>query len=168
MRVRLFGTQACKALRDEGYETVLVNSNPATIMTDPELAERTYIEPLSSEYLERIIAAERPQALLSTVGRPDRPQCFGGVGRGGDSRKVRRRVIGANLAAIKKAEDRQAFKAAMTGIGLDVPRSRLVDNVEDGAAFAAQVGYPVVLRPSFTLGGAGGGLPTTQRKCTSC
>ena len=152
------GTQACKALRDEGYETVLVNSNPATIMTDPELAERTYIEPLSSEYLERIIAAERPQALLSTVGGQTGLNASVELAEAGILEKYGVELIGANLAAIKKAEDRQAFKAAMTGIGLDVPRSRLVDNVEDGAAFAAQVGYPVVLRPSFTLGGAGGGL----------
>ena len=152
------GTQACKALRDEGYETVLVNSNPATIMTDPELAERTYIEPLDNEYLEKIIAAERPQALLSTVGGQTGLNAAVALAEEGILEKYGVELIGANLAAIKKAEDRQAFKAAMTGIGLDVPCSRLVDNVEDGAAFAAEVGYPVVLRPSFTLGGAGGGL----------
>ena len=152
------GTQACKALRSEGYETVLVNSNPATIMTDPELAERTYIEPLANEYLEKIIAVERPQALLSTVGGQTGLNASVALAEEGILEKYGVELIGANQAAIRKAEDRQAFKTAMTGIGLDVPRSRLVDNVEDGAAFAAEVGYPVVLRPSFTLGGAGGGL----------
>ena len=147
------GTQACKALRDEGYETVLVNSNPATIMTDPELAERTYIEPLTTEYLEKIIAAERPQALLSTVGGQTGLNASVALAEEGILEKYGVELIGANLAAIKKAEDRQAFKVAMTAIGLDVPRSVLASTVEDGLNFAAEVGYPVVLRPSFTLGG---------------
>ena len=152
------GTQACKALRDEGYQTVLVNSNPATIMTDPELAEKTYIEPLTTEYLRSIIARERPQALLSTVGGQTGLNASVALAEAGVLDEFGVELIGANLDAIRKAEDRQAFKAAMTEIGLEVPRSRLVSDVEDGLDFAAEVGYPVVLRPSFTLGGTGGGL----------
>ena len=152
------GTQACKALRDEGYQTVLVNSNPATIMTDPELAEKTYIEPLTTEYLRSIIARERPQALLSTVGGQTGLNASVALADAGVLDEFGVELIGANLEAIRKAEDRQAFKAAMTEIGLEVPRSRLVSDVEDGLDFASEVGYPVVLRPSFTLGGTGGGL----------
>ena len=152
------GTQACKALRDEGYQTVLVNSNPATIMTDPELAEKTYIEPLTTGYLRSIIALERPQALLSTVGGQTGLNASVALAEAGVLDEFGVELIGANLEAIRKAEDRQAFKAAMTEIGLEVPRSRLVSDVEDGLDFASEVGYPVVLRPSFTLGGTGGGL----------
>ena len=152
------GTQACKALRDEGYETVLVNSNPATIMTDPELAERTYIEPLTTEYLRSIIERERPQALLSTVGGQTGLNASVALAEKGILDEFGAELIGANLEAIRRAEDRQAFKAAMTEIGLEVARSRLVSNVDDGLEFASGVGYPVVLRPSFTLGGTGGGM----------
>ncbi len=152
------GTQACKALRDEGYETVLVNSNPATIMTDPELAERTYIEPLTTEYLRSIIERERPQALLSTVGGQTGLNASVALAEKGILDEFGVELIGANLEAIRRAEDRQAFKAAMTEIGLEVARSRLVSNVDDGLEFASEVGYPVVLRPSFTLGGTGGGM----------
>ncbi len=152
------GTQACKALRDEGYEVVLVNSNPATIMTDPELAEQTYIEPLSIEYLTEIIRRERPDALLSTVGGQTGLNLSVELAEAGVLEEFGVELIGAKLEAIKKAEDRLLFKDAMRGIGLDVPRSKLVNNVEDGLAFADDVGYPVVLRPSFTLGGSGGGL----------
>ena len=152
------GTQACKALRDEGYETVLVNSNPATIMTDPELAERTYIEPLTTEYLRSIIERERPQALLSTVGGQTGLNASVALAEKGILDEFGVELIGAKLEAIRRAEDRQAFKAAMTEIGLEVARSRLVSNVDDGLEFASEVGYPVVLRPSFTLGGTGGGM----------
>ena len=152
------GTQACKALRDEGYQTVLVNSNPATIMTDPELAERTYIEPLTKDYLRSIIERERPHALLSTVGGQTGLNASVMLAETGVLDEFGVELIGANLDAIRCAEDRQAFKAAMTEIGLEVPRSRLVSKVSDGLDFAVDVGYPVVLRPSFTLGGTGGGL----------
>ncbi len=152
------GTQACKALRQEGYETVLVNSNPATIMTDPGLADRTYIEPLSTEYLRSIIEAERPDALLSTVGGQTGLNASVALAEEGILDEFGVELIGANLEAIRCAEDRQLFKSAMTEIGLEVPRSRLVSKVSDGVDFAAEVGYPVVLRPSFTLGGTGGGL----------
>ena len=152
------GTQACKALRAEGYRTVLVNSNPATIMTDPELAERTYIEPLTSKYLRSIIERERPQALLSTVGGQTGLNASVLLAETGVLEEFGVELIGADLEAIRRAEDRQAFKVAMTEIGLEVPRSLLVSNVQGGLDFAAEVGYPVVLRPSFTLGGTGGGL----------
>ena len=152
------GTQACKALRDEGYQTVLVNSNPATIMTDPELAERTYIEPLTKDYLRSIIERERPHALLSTVGGQTGLNASVMLAESGVLDEFGVELIGANLDAIRCAEDRQAFKAAMTEIGLEVPRSLLVSEVGDGLDFAAEVSYPVVLRPSFTLGGTGGGL----------
>ena len=152
------GTQACKALRDEGYEVVLVNSNPATIMTDPELADRTYIEPLSRDYLTEIIRRERPDALLSTVGGQTGLNLSVDLAEAGVLEQFGVELIGAKLEAIRKAEDRLLFKDAMRRIGLDVPLSKLVNNIEDGMAFAEQVGYPVVLRPSFTLGGSGGGL----------
>ena len=161
------GTQACKALRDEGYETVLVNSNPATIMTDPELAERTYIEPLTTEYLRSIIERERPQALLSTVGGQTGLNASVALAEKGILDEFGVELIGANLEAIRRAEDRQAFKAAMTEIGLEVARSRLVSNVDDGLDFASEVGYPVVLRPSFTLGGTGGGMAYNSEEMQS-
>ena len=152
------GTQACKSLRDEGYEVVLVNSNPATIMTDPELAERTYIEPLTREYLTEIIRKERPEALLSTVGGQTGLNLSVELAEAGVLEEFGVELIGAKLEAIKKAEDRLLFKDAMRKIGLDVPLSKLVNNLQDGMDFANEVGYPVVLRPSFTLGGSGGGL----------
>ena len=152
------GTQACKALRSEGYEVVLVNSNPATIMTDPELADGTYIEPLTVEYVKEIIDRERPDALLSTVGGQTGLNLSVELAEKGVLDEYDVELIGAKVEAIKKAEDRLLFKDAMRRIGLDVPRSKLVDNLEDGLAFDSEVGYPVVLRPSFTLGGTGGGL----------
>ena len=161
------GTQACKALRDEGYETVLVNSNPATIMTDPELAERTYIEPLTTRYLRAIIDKERPQALLSTVGGQTGLNASVALAEAGVLEEFGVELIGANLEAINRAEDRQAFKAAMTEIGLEVPRSLLVSSVQAGIDFTDEVGYPVVLRPSFTLGGTGGGLAYNSEEMRS-
>ncbi|HWX38502.1 MAG TPA: carbamoyl-phosphate synthase large subunit [Candidatus Sulfotelmatobacter sp.] len=152
------GTQACKALRSEGYEVVLVNSNPATIMTDPEIANRTYIEPLTREYLEKIIAAERPQALLPTVGGQTALNLAVELAEGGILEKYSVELIGASLRAIKVAEDRLWFKDAIRKVGLDVPASALVNNVQDGLKLADQLGYPVVIRPSFTLGGTGGSI----------
>ena len=137
---------------------VLVNSNPATIMTDPELAERTYIEPLTREYLTAIIRRERPDALLSTVGGQTGLNLSVELAEAGVLEEYGVELIGAKLEAIKKAEDRLLFKDAMRSIGLDVPQSKLVNNLEDGLEFANEVGYPVILRPSFTLGGSGGGL----------
>jgi carbamoyl-phosphate synthase large subunit len=152
------GTQACKALRSEGYQVILVNSNPATIMTDPELADATYVEPLSREYLEEIIRRERPDALLSTVGGQTGLNLSVELAEAGILDKYGVELIGAKIEAIKKAEDRLLFKDAMRQIGLEVPQSQLVNNRKDGMEFASRLGYPVVLRPSFTLGGSGGGI----------
>src|SRR6201993_576308 len=158
------GTQACKALKSEGYEVVLANSNPATIMTDPEIADRTYIEPLTREYLEEIIRLERELspsagfAILPTVGGQTALNLAVELSDGGVLDKYNAQLIGANIAAIKKAEDRLFFKDAMQKIGLDVPKSALVNNLKDGLEFAGKIGFPVIIRPSFTLGGTGGGI----------
>ena len=152
------GTQAAKALRADGYEVVLVNSNPATIMTDPELADRTYVEPLSRAYLEEIIKIERPDALLSTVGGQTGLNLSMELAESGVLEKYGVELIGAKIDAIKKAEDRLLFKDAMLRIGLETPESQLVNNIEDGHEFVARIGYPAILRPSFTLGGTGGGI----------
>src|SRR3954447_11545916 len=158
------GTQACKALKAEGYEVVLANSNPATIMTDPEIADRTYIEPLTRDYLEEIIRIESEMsgskgfALLPTVGGQTALNLAVELADSQVLEKYNVQLIGAQLDAIKKAEDRLMFKDAMGKIGLDVPRSALVNNLKDGMEFAAKIGFPVILRPSFTLGGTGGGI----------
>src|SRR3954449_3576056 len=152
------GTQAAKALRADGYEVILVNSNPATIMTDPELASRTYVEPLNLQYLEEIIRRERPDALLSTVGGQTALNLAVELAELGVLDKYGVELIGAKIDAIKKAEDRLLFKDAMRKIGLETPQSQLVRTIADGLAFAERVGYPSILRPSFTLGGTGGGI----------
>jgi len=158
------GTQACKALKSEGFEVVLANSNPATIMTDPEIADRTYIEPLTREYLEEIIRVERELssgqgfAILPTVGGQTALNLAIELSDGGVLEKYNVQLIGANVAAIKKAEDRLYFKDAMQKIGLDVPKSALVNNLKDGLEFAGKIGFPVIVRPSFTLGGSSGGI----------
>src|SRR3979409_1867410 len=152
------GTQACKALRGEGYEVVLVNSNPATIMTDPELAHRTYIEPLTKEYLEEIISRERPDALLPTVGGQTALNLAVELSESGILEKYKVEMIGASLRAIKVAEDRLWFKDACRKIGLEVPASALVNNAQDALRLCDQLGFPLVIRPSFTLGGTGGSI----------
>src|SRR2546421_3253687 len=152
------GAQACKALRSDGYEVILINSNPATIMTDPELADKTYIEPLSVEYAAEIIRKERPDALLSTVGGQTGLNLSVALAEAGVLDKYGVELIGAKLDAIKKAEDRLLFKDAMRKIGLDLPQSQLVNSVDKGLEFANKIGYPVILRPSFTMGGSGGGI----------
>src|SRR5262249_53959457 len=152
------GTQACKALRADGYQVVLVNSNPATIMTDPEVADRTYIEPLSREYVEQIIAQERPDACRHTGGGQPRPTRAGALAEGGAPKKSGVQLIGASLRAIKAPEARLWFKDACRKVGLDVPASALVNNTQDALRLADQLGYPVVIRPSFTLGGTGGSI----------
>src|SRR6266404_4632982 len=152
------GTQAAKALRDDGYQTILVNSNPATIMTDPDLADKTYVEPLTAPYLEEIIRRERPDALLSTVGGQTALNLSVELAEAGVLDKYGVELIGAKIQSIKKAEDRLLFKDAMRKIGLDMPHSQLVNSVDAGLEFAAKNGYPVILRPSFTLGGTGGGI----------
>jgi carbamoyl-phosphate synthase large subunit len=163
------GTQACKALKAEGYEVVLVNSNPASIMTDPEVADRTYIEPLTRRIWRRFFASRRrcstlmgwrqgKFALLPTVGGQTALNLAVDLADSGVLDKLGVELIGAKLEAIKKAEDRLLFKDAMTKIGLDMPRSALINNIRDGLEFAAKIGFPVVIRPSFTLGGSGGGI----------
>jgi carbamoyl-phosphate synthase large subunit len=160
------GTQACKALRQEGYEVVLVNSNPATIMTDPDLADRTYIEPLTREYVEEIIRIEAEMlgpsagkfALLPTVGGQTALNLAVDLADAGILDRYNVELIGAKLEAIKKAEDRLLFKDAMIRIGLEVSKSALVNNLRDGLDFAGKLGFPVLIRPSFTLGGSGGGI----------
>jgi carbamoyl-phosphate synthase large subunit len=152
------GAQACKALRSDGFEVILINSNPATIMTDPNLADKTYIEPLSVAFAEEVIRKERPDALLSTVGGQTGLNLAVDLAEAGVLDKYGVELIGAKIESIKKAEDRLLFKDAMKKIGLDLPVSQLCNNVEDGIAFANRIGYPVILRPSFTLGGTGGGI----------
>src|SRR6516165_8133666 len=152
------GTQAAKALKSDGYDVVLVNSNPATIMTDPELADRTYVEPLSGAYLEQIIKIERPDALLSTVGGQTGLNLSVDLAEAGVLDKYGVELIGAKIDAIKKAEDRLLFKDAMRKIGLETPQSQLVNSVNAGLEFAGRIGYPCILRASFTLGGTGGGI----------
>src|ERR1700691_1002356 len=152
------GTQACKALRSEGYEVVLVNSNPATIMTDPEIADRTYIEPLAKEYLEQIIIRERPDALLPTVGGQTGLNSAVELAEAGVLEKYGVALICASLRSIKIAEDRLLFKDACRRIGLEVPLSEVVRNETEAIRLADQLGYPVVIRPSFTMGGTGGSI----------
>jgi carbamoyl-phosphate synthase large subunit len=159
------GTQAVKALKAEGFEVVLVNSNPATIMTDPELADRTYVEPLVPEYVEAIIAREKPDAILPTVGGQTALNLTMALDAAGVIARHGVEVIGASAQAIRIAEDRQLFKDAMREIGLDVPVSELVGSVEAALAFGEKNGYPIVLRPSFTLGGSGGGIAFNAEEC---
>ena len=160
------GTQATKALRADGYEVVLVNSNPATIMTDPNLADKTYVEPLTTPYLEEIIRRERPDALLSTVGGQTGLNLAVELAEAGILDKYGVELIGAKIDAIKKAEDRLLFKDAMRKIGLETPESKLVNSVAAGLEFAERIGYPAILRPSFTLGGTGGGIAYNQEELT--
>jgi len=152
------GSQACKALRAEGLEVILVNSNPATIMTDPELADRTYVEPLTPEVLAAIIEKERPDALLPTVGGQTALNLAVDLAAAGTLEKFNVKLIGASIAAIKVAEDRQLFKDAMREIGLDVPQSGLARTRDEAVNLARTLGFPIVIRPSFTLGGVGGGI----------
>jgi carbamoyl-phosphate synthase large subunit len=160
------GTQAAKALKSDGYEVVLVNSNPATIMTDPELADRTYVEPLTRPYLEEIIRQERPDALLSTVGGQTGLNLSVELAETGVLERYGVELIGARIDAIKKAEDRLLFKDAMRRIGLETPRSKLVKSEAEGREFAGRLGYPCILRPSFTLGGTGGGIAYNREDLT--
>jgi carbamoyl-phosphate synthase large subunit len=152
------GTQACKALREEGYQVVLVNSNPATIMTDPDTADRTYIEPITWEFVEKIIAKERPDALLPTLGGQTGLNTAMDLWKHGVLEKYGVEMIGARADVIDKAEDRQKFKEAMIKLGLDVPQSGVVRTLTEAQEVRERVGLPCVIRPSFTLGGTGGGI----------
>jgi carbamoyl-phosphate synthase large subunit len=152
------GTQACKALKEEGFEVVLVNSNPATIMTDPEMSDRTYIEPITPEILEKIIDRERPHALLPTLGGQTGLNVSVALYESGVLQRYGVQMIGAKYEAIKKGEDRNLFKEAMKKIGLDLPRSGLAYSLDEAFKVAKEIGFPVIIRPSFTLGGTGGGV----------
>jgi len=152
------GTQACKALREEGYRVVLVNSNPATIMTDPDMADATYIEPITWRTLARIIERERPDALLPTMGGQTALNTALDLVREGVLEQCGVELIGASREAIDKAEDRDLFRRAMRGIGLDLPRSAMAHSLEEARQVQAQIGFPAIIRPSFTLGGSGGGI----------
>ena len=152
------GTQACKVLKQEGYRVILVNSNPATIMTDPELADKTYIEPITAQFVEKIIAKERPDALLPTLGGQTALNTTVELAEKGVLKKYKVEVIGANIKAIKKGEDRQLFKEAMSKAGIDLPKSGRAYNLEEAMEVAKKIGFPVIIRPSFTLGGTGGSI----------
>ena len=152
------GTQACKALREEGYKVVLVNSNPATIMTDPEIADATYIEPLTAEVVGRILERERPQAVLPTMGGQTALNLAVELAENGTLERLGVELIGAKLESIKKAEDRRLFRQSMVNIGLEVPKSVIVCSLEEGARRIEEIGFPAILRPAFTLGGTGGGI----------
>src|SRR5580704_2946582 len=145
------GAQACKALRAEGYRIVLVNSNPATIMTDPGLAHATYIEPITPEFVEKIIAREKPDALLPTMGGQTALNCAKALAESGCLKKYKVELIGAKLESINKAEDRQLFNEAMQKIGLDVPRNAIAHSLEEARAALKHVGLPAIIRPSFTM-----------------
>ncbi|MDX6381034.1 MAG: carbamoyl-phosphate synthase large subunit, partial [Rubrobacteraceae bacterium] len=150
------GTQACRALSDEGYRVILVNSNPATIMTDPEIADATYIEPLIAEVLAEIIRRERPDALLPTLGGQTALNLAVELHERGTLDKYGVELLGASVSSIRKAEDRHLFREAMERIGLRVPESRIVRRVEEALELAQEIGFPLIIRPSFTLGGKGG------------
>ncbi|HEY8084416.1 MAG TPA: carbamoyl-phosphate synthase large subunit, partial [Methylophilaceae bacterium] len=152
------GAQACKALKEEGYRVILVNSNPATIMTDPEMADATYIEPVTWQIVEKIIAVERPDALLPTMGGQTALNCALDLDKHGVLKKYNVELIGASKEAIDKAEDRQKFKEAMTKIGLGSARSAMAHSLEEALQVQASIGYPAIIRPSFTMGGSGGGI----------
>ncbi len=156
------GTQACKVLREEGYRIILVNSNPATIMTDPEMADRTYIEPITPYFVEKIIERERPDAILPTMGGQTALNTAVALAESGVLAKYNVELIGAKLEPIKKAEDRELFKKTMDEIGMETPRGGFVRSVEDGLKLASLIKFPIIIRPSFTLGGTGGGIANTM------
>src|SRR5690554_1241663 len=161
------GAQACKALREEGYRVILVNSNPATIMTDPQMADATYIEPITWQAVSRIIEKERPDALLPTMGGQTALNCALDLAREGVLEKFGVEMISASREAIDKAEDREKFKAAMTRIGLASARSALAHSMEEALQVQSALGFPVVIRPSFTLGGTGGGIAYNREEFVS-
>ena len=152
------GTQACKALKEEGYDVVLLNSNPATVMTDPGFADRTYIEPITPEFAEQILAREKPDALLPTLGGQTALNLAVALAKNGALERHGVQLIGANLADIEKGEDRQLFKQAMNRIGVEMPKSGYATSWAEAKAIAEEIGYPVIIRPSFTMGGEGGGV----------
>ena len=152
------GTQACKALKDEGYKVILINSNPATIMTDPDVADKTYIEPITLTVLEKILAKEKPDAILPTMGGQTALNLAMEAEKKGILRKYKIELIGANSRAISNAEDRKKFRKNMLDIGLDLPKSKIVNNFSQASNALKQIGLPAIIRPAFTLGGLGGGI----------
>ena len=158
------GTQACKALKEEGYRVILINSNPATIMTDPQLADRTYIEPINPDVVESIIAKELPDAILPTVGGQTALNCAINLAKNGVLKKYNVELIGASIEAINKAEDRSLFQKAMDKIGLETPKNAIVKTIEDAMLALPRIGLPAIIRPSFTLGGAGGGVAYNEEE----
>ena len=159
------GVQACKALKAQGYRIVLVNSNPATIMTDPQFSDATYIEPLTAEICEKIIAQEKPDALLPTVGGQTALNLAVALQECGALDRHGVELIGASLRSIQLAEDRQLFNVTMREIGLKVPDSKVVDSVDDALEFARHIGFPILIRPSFTMGAPAEASPTMKMNC---
>ena len=157
------GTQACKALKDEGYKVVLINSNPATIMTDPDIADKTYIEPITIEVLEKIIKKEKPNAILPTMGGQTALNLAMEAEKKGILNKYNIELIGANSKAISNAEDRKKFRKNMIDIGLDLPKSKVVNHLKDSVKALKQIGLPAIIRPAFTLGGLGGGIAKNKK-----
>ncbi|MFT5703911.1 MAG: carbamoyl-phosphate synthase large subunit [Rickettsiales bacterium] len=158
------GTQACKALKEEGYRVILINSNPATIMTDPEIADRTYIEPINADFVEKIIQKEKPDAILPTVGGQTALNCAIDLAKKGILEKYNVELIGANIEAINKAEDRSLFQDAMDRIGLETPENAIVKTFDAAIEALERIGLPAIIRPSFTMGGTGGGVAYTREQ----
>ena len=152
------GTQACQSLKEEGYEVILVNSNPATIMTDTEVADKVYMEPLTKEFLSKIIRKERPDAVLPSLGGQTGLNLVVELAEDGILRECNVEILGTDLSAIKKAEDRDLFRELMFELKQPIPESEIVNTVEEAVAFANTIGYPIIVRPAFTLGGTGGGI----------
>ncbi|RPI67198.1 MAG: carbamoyl phosphate synthase large subunit, partial [Ignavibacteriae bacterium] len=152
------GTQACKVLKEEGFRVLLINSNPATIMTDPGVADATFVEPITPEFIEEIIKAERPDAILPTMGGQVALNAAVQCHERGILEKYGVQLIGSQIESIHKAEDRELFLAAMKKIGMDMPRGGFVHDEDSGLSMVEQIGFPVIIRPSFTMGGSGGGI----------
>ena len=156
------GSQACKALKHEGYKVILINSNPATIMTDPNVADKTYIEPITSEILEEIIKIEKPNAILPTMGGQTALNAAIKLEKDGILKKYNVELIGASSTAIENAENRQMFKKNMNEVGLESPKSRICNSLDESKNILKDIGLPLIIRPSFTLGGSGGGVAKTE------
>ena len=158
------GTQACKALKDEGYKVILINSNPATIMTDPDVADKTYIEPITIEVLEKILIKEKPEAILPTMGGQTALNLAIKAEKTGLLKKYKIELIGANSKAISNAEDRKKFRKNMTDIGLNLPKSEIVNNIKQAKKCLKKIGLPAIIRPAFTLGGLGSGIAKSKKE----
>src|SRR5690606_190252 len=158
------GTQACQALKEEGYEVVLINSNPATIMTDTNMADRVYIEPITPEFVTQIIRQERPDGLLPTLGGQTGLNMAVALAKAGVVEQENIRLLGTQLEAIERAEDRDKFRELMKELGQPVPESTIVESVQEAVDFAGEIGYPLIVRPAYTLGGTGGGIAANEKE----